>query len=82
MARCEGESFGLLIARLRIEKRTAGADHICRGTLLSRKQYLMDILKRGFRDARLQQRVHMNAKDLAHWTRAIAKEEKAREKPA
>jgi len=71
-----------LIARLRIEKGTAGADRICRGTLLSRKQYLLDIRKRGFRDARLQQRVHMNAKDIAHWTRAIAKEEKARDKPA
>ena len=71
-----------LIARLQSEKRTARADRICRGTLLSRKQYLLDIQERGFRDARLQQRVHMNAKDIAHWTRAIAKEEKARGKPA
>src|SRR6266480_298283 len=66
-----------LVARLRSERRTAGADRICRGTLLSRKQYLMDIHERGFRDARLQQRVHMNAKDIAHWTRAIAREGKA-----
>jgi hypothetical protein len=71
-----------LIARLRIEKDTAGADRICRGTLLSRKQYLLDIRKRGFRDARLQQRVHMNTKDISHWTKAIAKEEKARGEPA
>jgi predicted nucleotidyltransferase len=70
-----------LIERLRSEKRTAEADPICRGTLLSRKQYLLDIQERGFRDARLQRRVHMNAKDIAHWTRAIAKEEKARDKP-
>src|SRR5213594_464910 len=69
-----------LVARLRSETRTAGADPICRGTLLSRKQYLMDIQERGFRDARLQQRVHMNANDIAHWTRAIAKEEKAQGK--
>src|SRR5207248_6824517 len=69
-----------LIARLRSERRTAGADRICRGTLLSRKQYLMDIQERGFSDARLQQRVHMNANDIAHWTRAIAKEEKAQGK--
>src|SRR6266480_8058414 len=60
-----------LIARLRSERRTAGADRICRGTLLSRKQYLMDIHERGFRDARLQARVHMNSKDIAHWTKAI-----------
>jgi predicted nucleotidyltransferase len=70
-----------LIARLRSERRTAGADRICRGTLLSRKQYLMDIQERGFHDARLQQRVHMDAKDIEHWTRAIAKEEKAQAKP-
>jgi Uncharacterised nucleotidyltransferase len=67
-----------LIERLRNEKRTAGANRICRGTLLSRKQYLLDIQRRGFRDARLEARVHMNAKDIAHWTKAIAKEEMAR----
>ena len=37
-----------LIARLQSEKRTAGADRICRGTLLSRKQYLLDIQERDF----------------------------------
>jgi hypothetical protein len=67
-----------LIARLRSEQRTAGAHRICRGTLLSRKQYLLDIQERGFRDARLQARVHMNSKDIAHWTKAITKEKDAR----
>jgi len=67
-----------LIARLQSEKRAAVANRICNGTLLSRKQYLLDIRERGFRDARLQARVHMNAKDIAHWTRAIGKEESAR----
>jgi hypothetical protein len=67
-----------LLARLRSERRTTGDERICNGTLLSRKQYLLDIKERGFRDARLQARVHMNAKDIAHWTRAIAKEETAR----
>jgi Nucleotidyl transferase of unknown function (DUF2204) len=67
-----------LIARLQSEKRTAGSKRICRGTLLSRKQYLVDIQERGFRDARLDERVHMDDKDIAHWTRAIAKEEEAR----
>jgi hypothetical protein len=67
-----------LIARLRSEQGTTGDKRTCNGTLLSRKQYLLDIKERGFRDARLQARVHMNAKDIAHWTRAIAKEETAR----
>jgi Nucleotidyl transferase of unknown function (DUF2204) len=38
-----------LIARLRSGKRTPRAGRICRGTLLSRKQYLLDIEERGFR---------------------------------
>src|SRR5438105_351668 len=70
-----------LVARLRSEQGTGETTRICNGTLLSRKQYLLDIQERGFRDARLQARVHMNAKDIAHWTRAIAREEKAQGKP-
>src|SRR6266545_1780590 len=68
-----------LLVRLRNEGPAPGSDRLCRGTLLSRKQYLVDIRERGFRDARLEQRVHMDDKDIAHWTKAIAKEEKARD---
>lgn len=68
-----------LIARLQNEQCTAGASRVCRGTLLSRKQYLLDVQERGFRDARLQARVHMSAKDIAHWTKAIAKRKKRSE---
>jgi hypothetical protein len=71
-----------LIGRLRKEGSSAGSDRVCRGTLLSRKQYLLDIRKRGFRDARLEPRVHMDLEDIVHWTKAIAREEKARGKPA
>jgi predicted nucleotidyltransferase len=67
-----------LVARLRSEAPAAGSSPVCRGTLLSRKQYLLDIEERGLRDARLDRRVHMDSKDIAHWTKAIAKEEKAR----
>src|SRR5437773_7549774 len=63
-----------LITRLRSETPAAGPDRLCRGTLLSRKQYLLDIQERGFRDARLEQRAHMDAGDIAHWTEAIPKE--------
>jgi predicted nucleotidyltransferase len=69
-----------LIERLRNEAPAAMSDRLCRGTLLSRKQYLMDIQKRGYRDARLEQRVHMDSEDIAHWTKAIAKEEETRAK--
>jgi Nucleotidyl transferase of unknown function (DUF2204) len=67
-----------LIARLQSEEHSAESGRICRGTLLSRKQYLFDIHERGFRDARLDERVHMAGKDIAHWTSAIEKEEEAR----
>jgi hypothetical protein len=70
----------VLIDRLGDDKPAAGPDRLCRGTLLSRKQYLVDVEEREFRDARLEQRVHMNAKDIEHWTKAIAAEEKARAK--
>jgi predicted nucleotidyltransferase len=63
-----------LIVRLRNEEPAAGSDRLCRGTLLSRKQYLVDIRERGFRDARLEQRVHMDSEDIVHWTKAIASE--------
>ena len=64
-----------LITRLRSETRTAGLEGLCRGTLLSRQQYLVDVEEWGFRDARLEERVQMNEKDIADWTDAIEKEE-------
>src|SRR5437868_3645140 len=44
----------------------------CRGTLLSRQQYLRDVQERGFRDARLDDRTKMNSEDIAKWTAGIA----------
>jgi hypothetical protein len=64
-----------LITRLRSETNKAGPERLCRGTLLSRKQYLVDVQDWEFRDARLQERVHMNEQDIADWTEAIPKEE-------
>jgi hypothetical protein len=64
-----------LITRLRSEARTAGPERLCRGTLLSRQQYLVDVQEWGLRDARLEERVQMNEKDIAHWTDAIDKEQ-------
>jgi hypothetical protein len=64
-----------LLTRLRSEATTAGPERLCRGTLLSRQQYLVDVQDWGFRDARLEERVQMNEKDIADWTDAIEKEE-------
>jgi putative nucleotidyltransferase-like protein len=47
---------------------------VCRGTLISRQQYLRDIQERGFIDARLEDRVRMTRDDIARWTEAIARD--------
>jgi hypothetical protein len=64
-----------LTRRLRSEASTPGPEGLCRGTLLSRQQYLVDVQEWGFRDARLEQRVHMSPNDIAHWTEAIEKQQ-------
>ena len=64
-----------LIARLRHETNYAECDLLCRGTPLSRHQYLVDVQEWGFRDARLEERVKMSEQDIVNWTAAIAKDE-------
>lgn len=44
---------------------------LCRGTLLSRAQYLVDVTAWGYRDARLTAPATMDAADIARWTAAI-----------
>ena len=71
-----------LVGRLQKDAAPPERDKLCRGTLLSRKQYLVDVKKWGFHDARLEKRVHMDSEDIAQWTKAIPKEEKALGEPA
>ena len=46
-------------------------DRVCRGTLVSRAQYLIDIGQYGYADARLAPRGGMSAEDAIFWTWAI-----------
>jgi hypothetical protein len=46
-------------------------DRVCRGTLVSRAQYLIDIGQYGYADARLVPRGGMSAEDAIFWTWAI-----------
>jgi hypothetical protein len=63
-----------LLARLSGENSApATNERICRGTLISREQYLVDILEWGLVDARMQPRGPMSATEIAHWTDAIGK---------
>lgn len=62
-----------LIARLQEETHRAPEDaRVCRGTLVSREQYLIDINDWGYRDARLDER-SMLPEEIQHWTDAIGK---------
>jgi hypothetical protein len=45
---------------------------VCRGTLLSREQYLVDIATWGYRDGRLKPLGNMSPEEVTHWTAAIA----------
>jgi hypothetical protein len=61
-----------LIERLRTELSAPPSDErLCRGTLMSRAQYLLDIGRYGFEDARLAPRGNMTPEDVVYWTWAI-----------
>jgi hypothetical protein len=58
----------------RLDAEPAGdpsAERLCRGTLLSRAQYLPDIGWWGYQDARLAPHGPMTAEEIARWTAAI-----------
>ena len=62
-----------LLDRCRDEGPAALAEkRLCRGTILSRAQYLSDVHEWGYRDARLAPGGSMSAEDVSHWTAAIA----------
>lgn len=51
-----------------------GAERVCRGTLLSRAQYLVDIDVWGYHDARRPPTGQLTAEDVAQWTAAMQRE--------
>ena len=61
-----------LLDRLRDEiQAPAPSGDLCRGTLVSREQYLHDVQRDGYIDARLSPSGTMSAADIATWTDAI-----------
>jgi hypothetical protein len=60
-----------LAARHAALRTSQPADRVCRGTLVSRAQYLIDIGQYGYADARLAPRGGMSAEDAIYWTWAI-----------
>jgi hypothetical protein len=55
----------------RVRDQPIPAEKICRGTTISRAQYLPDIRDQGFIDSRLAPHGPMKPQDVAHWTAAI-----------
>lgn len=49
-------------------------DKICYGTIVSRQQYLIDVLSWGYRDARLTPVGTLSGEDIAHWTAGIERD--------
>jgi hypothetical protein len=60
-----------LTERLLLEVSSQGDPSLCRGPLLSRGQYLMDIEAWGYRDARLPPSGRMTPEQITHWTAGI-----------
>ncbi len=63
-----------LINRLETEidvKEPEDAPRLCRGTLLSREQYLTDVHEEGYIDARIEPHGRLTETDVDHWTAAI-----------
>jgi aminoglycoside-2''-adenylyltransferase len=70
--------MGKLTRRLLAErKKSPTANHAVQGTLLSRAQYLIDLRRWGYHDARLKPKGRMSAKDIAIWTAAIEDEKQS-----
>lgn len=62
-----------MVAKLRSEE-DSDAGHLCRGTLLSRLQYLDDVEQWGYADARLAHDVRISAAELRDWTEEARKQ--------
>jgi hypothetical protein len=63
-----------LLSRLQRElQEEPPTQFLCQGTLLSRQQYLIDVLQWGYEDARLSPRGVLTQADIDHWTAGIDK---------
>ncbi len=63
-----------LVDRLKDDTRDPlPTENVCGGTLLSREQYLNDVIERGYKDARVAPLGNMSEQDTELWTKAIAR---------
>jgi hypothetical protein len=70
--RVPGWVIETLLDRLRGElTENADVGRLCQGTILSRQQYLPDVLEWGYDDGRQTPRGNMSPEEIADWTAAI-----------
>ena len=71
--------FDALLDRFKRElHRDASTRHLCQGTLLSRQQFLVDVERWGYEDARLDMHGgNMSEEEVAAWTAAIFDEKRS-----
>jgi len=60
-----------LMTRMQTGDTQQNGTRLCRGTLVSRAQYLIDIGRYGYTDARLTPHGNMTPEDCIYWTWAI-----------
>ena len=63
-----GRVLAALAARLSGDAPRDADERICRGPILSRSQYLVDVLQWGYEDARLPPEGSMSPEEVARWT--------------
>ncbi|HEV7786690.1 MAG TPA: nucleotidyltransferase family protein [Thermoanaerobaculia bacterium] len=69
-----GRVLATLAGRLSSDSSNHEDERACRGPILSRSQYLVDILQWGYEDARLRPEGSMSPEDVARWTIAAEKD--------
>ncbi|HEV7507157.1 MAG TPA: nucleotidyltransferase family protein [Thermoanaerobaculia bacterium] len=69
-----GRVLSTLAGRLNGDAQSTEDERVCRGPILSRSQYLVDILQWGYEDARLRPEGSMSPEDVARWTIAAEKD--------
>jgi hypothetical protein len=65
------ELLGRLAQELDVD---ADVGRLCQGTIISRQQFLPDVLEWGYTDGRLAPRGNMTAEEIADWTAAISRQ--------
>jgi hypothetical protein len=69
-----GRVLAALAGRLSAEAPSLEDERVCRGPILSRSQYLVDVLQWGYEDARLRPEGTMSPEEVARWTVAAEKD--------